>query len=123
MLRFKHLIFNFLLTLSFSSSMVFAETVNLSEYESKLDNFISTVNETKLILDAPESSANMQVQRYALCQRIEAYQNILNLVNQFPHAENSHLMKVIAEDFLTRQVSSFQKTGVSEENFCVLNQE
>lgn len=104
--------------LGISSSSVFAQTLGMNEYEQKLAQYIATVNETKLILDVPESTSNIQSQKYALCQRIEAYQDILKLVQQYPEAENSQLMNMIAQNYLDKQLAGFQQSGISEKSLC-----
>lgn len=104
--------------LGISSSSVFAQTLGMNEYEQKLAQYIATVNETKLILDVPESTSNIQSQKYALCQRIEAYQDILKLVQQYPEAENSQLMNMIAQNYLDKQLAGFQHSSISEKSLC-----
>lgn len=123
----KHFLLSIVLTLGLgiSPSIVFAQNLNMNdymnEYEQKLAQYIATVNETKLILDTPESTSNIQSQKYALCQRIEAYQGILNLVQQYPEAENSQLMKMIAQNYLDKQLTGFQHSGISEKSLCIQN--
>lgn len=125
----KHFLLSILLTLGLGilPSIVFAQNLNMNdymndymnEYEQKLAQYIATVNETKLILDTAESTSNIQSQKYALCQRIEAYQGILKLVEQYPEAENSQLMKMIAQNYLDKQLAGFQHSGISEKSLCI----
>lgn len=121
----KHFLLSILLNfgLGILPSIVFAQTLSMNdymnEYEQKLAQYIATVNETKLILDTPESTSNIQSQKYALCQRIEAYQGILKLVEQYPEAENSQLMKMIAQNYLDKQLAGFQHSGISEKSLCI----
>ena len=120
----KYFLLSIFLTLGLGISplIVFAQTLSMNdymnEYEQKLAQYIATVNESKLILDTAESTSNIQSQKYALCQRIEAYQGILKLVEQYPEAENSQLMKMIAQNYLDKQLTGFQHSGISEKSLC-----
>ena len=102
---------------SFSS----AERLNLIIPENKLEQYIAVVNDTKQVLDDPDAMANVQQQKYALCQRIQAYQDILQLTEQHPKMENAAVMKVIAQNYLTQQQQSFENSAMNQQAFCHTN--
>ena len=87
----------------------------------KLEQYIAVVNDTKQVLDDPDAMANVQQQKYALCQRIQAYQDILQLTEQHPKMENAAVMKVIAQNYLTQQQQNFENSAMNQQAFCHTN--
>lgn len=84
-----------------------AGRLNLIIPEDKLVQYITIVNDTKQVLDEPNAIVSEQKQKYALCQRIQAYQGILQLSEQHPQMENAAVMKLIAQNYLNRQQQIF----------------
>lgn len=107
---------------AFISSVVSAnaETQTLSEddFNQQIQQHIDIVNQTKNILDHPDSLASAEAQQQALCQRIHAYQDIVKLSNEHPQFENAMLMKLVAQNFLERQKVSLQSSGLNEGAIC-----
>lgn len=103
----------------------FAQTIRPladAEFNRQLQTYIDSVNQTKAILDDPNAQSNAEVQKKALCQRIQAYQNIAQLSQEHPENDNAELMRKVAENYLTRQKQSFEHSGWNVHVFCDLKQ-
>ena len=100
------------------SSLIHAEVIKLDQYQQKLDQYIAIVNESKKILDEPNTQFSATEQKQALCDRIQAYRGILDLTQNFPQQESAFMMKFVANSFLDRQKNSFDQSGMTEQVFC-----
>lgn len=118
MLKFKKQFKTVLAMLLIAPSFCLAEGLHAEAYKSQLEQYIAIVNDTKQILDEQQNTSPKQ-QKEALCQRIDAYQGILALTEQFPNAENSQMMHVIAQNYLNQQMKVLQTKGMTEQAFCV----
>lgn len=87
-------------------------------YPQQLNYWVQQVNATKAILDDVDVHPTAQQQKQALCQRIQAYQQIVQLTQQYPDAENAALLVSIAQLFLQRQQQSLQQSGMHISTFC-----
>ncbi|NHC05102.1 hypothetical protein G9F31_15355 [Acinetobacter sp. 187] len=93
----------------------------LSEHElhQKLQGYIDRVNQTKAVLDDAVIEPSVKEQQQALCQRIDAYQNIVKLSNEYPEFESASVMKIAALHYLKRQKESFDGSALNQKAFCL----
>ena len=103
---------------TFFSAYAAEERISFEAFNQQLQSYIDTVNQTKLILDGETSTADAKTQQQALCQRIQAYQDIVKLTQSYPEFENALLMKMLAERYLAKQQASFTETGWNQSHFC-----
>lgn len=112
--------YGLMMLMVFSSSTLMAQQYSAEEYNQKLNQYIAIVNSTKTVLDNPEVHASAEEQKKALCQRIEAYKNIVKISQANAQYENAPVMKLISQSFLDKQKASFEHSGVNEASFCAL---
>ena len=94
------------------------EKYSLEEYTRQIDQQIAIVNQTKLILDDPDTKLSALDQKNALCERIRAYKNIQIQSENHLHHENAFAMKMVSDLFLEKQQKSFAQAGMNESAFC-----
>lgn len=93
-----------------------------AEFNQQLQIYIDRVNQTKAILDDPNAPSSAEFQKQALCQRIQAYQNIAQFSQEHPENDSAKLMGSVAENYLARQKQSFEHAGWNVHIFCDLKQ-
>lgn len=104
--------------MGFSCQLSAQELNQNGHYQQQLDRYIEVVNKTKNILDDPQAKPSVQIQKQALCSRIEAYRSILALTQRYVDQDSAPMMKIIAEQYLERQKHSFEQVGMNETAFC-----
>ena len=90
-------------------------------YQQKLDHEMQLIEQTKQILDDEHSTVTLMEQKLALCGRLKAYQNIVDLADEFIQVEQAHVMKRIAQFYLNQQSTSFQQSGMTIDDWCSAN--
>ena len=107
--------------LGFFNTPLFAQqALDLSEAEfnQNLQIQIDIVNQTKSILDDPNLSSSLKEQGKALCQRIQAYQKVAALSEDYPQFETSSFYQMVAKRYLAQQKQSFEASGMNISSFC-----
>lgn len=104
--------------LSVVSANAATQALSEDDFNQQIQQYIDIVNQTKTILDDPDTLASIEAQQQALCQRIHAYQDIVKLSNEYPKFENAMLMKWVAQHYLERQKVSLQSSGLNEGAIC-----
>ncbi|AMW78925.1 hypothetical protein AMD27_08570 [Acinetobacter sp. TGL-Y2] len=101
------------------SGLTWANTVHQNHaFDLKLQQYIDVVNHTKTVLDDPNATPTALEQKQALCMRIQAYKNIVQLSQDNLDLDSARLMNQVAQVFLERQRTSFQDSGVNVAIFC-----
>lgn len=103
-----------LVMLSFAQAAILSQ----AEYDQFIDVQTNIVNETKSILDEPNSQSDAATQRKAFCARLNAYQNIKTISEENSHLNMANMMQMIATNFLNRQQESLTKSGMTTQVFC-----
>lgn len=101
------------------SVSTWANTVHQNPaFDLKLQQYIDVVNHTKTVLDDPNATPTALEQKQALCRRIQAYKNIVQLSQDHLELNSARLMSQVAQTFLERQDQSFKASAMSEQVFC-----
>lgn len=87
-------------------------------FDEKLQQYIDVVNHTKTVLDDPNATPTALEQKQALCSRIQAYKNIVQLSQDHLELNSARLMHQVAEAYLERQHKSFNASAMNEQVFC-----
>lgn len=87
-------------------------------FDLKLQQYIDVVNHTKTVLDDPNATPTALEQKQALCMRIQAYKNIVQLSQENLELDSARLMHQVAQAYLERQHKSFSAAAMSEQVFC-----
>ena len=87
-------------------------------YQQKLDHHMQMIDRTKLVLDAQEITATPSEQQQALCERLNAYREIVLLGDEFAELAQAQSMKRVAQFYLNQQSASFQHAGIALEQWC-----
>lgn len=87
-------------------------------FDEKLQAYIDVVNQTKTVLDDPNATPTALEQKQALCMRIQAYKNIVQLSQDHLELNSARVMHQVAQTFLERQDQSFKASAMSEQIFC-----
>lgn len=101
------------------SGLTWANTVHQNHaFDLKLQQYIGVVNHTKTVLDDPNATPTALEQKQALCSRIQAYKNIVQLSQDHLELNSARLMHQVAEAYLERQHKSFNASAMNEQVFC-----
>lgn len=98
-----------------------AESMIQEQYDQYIAEQTRIVNETKTVLDEPhtaEQKPSINTERQALCDRIQAYQNILKASQENSQLNMASMMATIAQNFLDRQNQSMNSSGMTFGVFC-----
>lgn len=87
-------------------------------FDLKFQQYVDVVNQTKTVLDDPKATPTASEQKKALCMRIQAYKNIVQLSQENLELDSARLMSQVAQAFLERQDQSFKASAMSEQIFC-----
>ncbi len=97
---------------------VYAATLTQAEYDQFIEVQTDIVNETKPILDEPDSHSDASTQRKAFCARLNAYHNIKTTSEENSHLQMANMMHMVATNFLKRQEESLTQSGMTTQVFC-----
>jgi uncharacterized protein YeaC (DUF1315 family) len=100
------------------NNIALAEKLPQADYDRFIAQQTKIVNETKQILDQPDSHAGTHSQRQAFCQRLTAYQAIQNVSEENQELDLAPTMAMIARNFLERQSQSMNASGMTTAVFC-----
>ncbi|WP_347474231.1 hypothetical protein ABEF90_07150 [Acinetobacter thermotolerans] len=98
-----------------------AESMTQEQYDQYIADQTRIVNETKAVLDEPhtgEQKPSINAERQALCDRIQAYENILKASQENSQLNMASMMATIAQNFLDRQNQSLNSSGMTSGVFC-----
>ena len=87
-------------------------------FDEKLQAHIDVVNQTKTVLDDPNATPTALEQKQALCMRIQAYKNIVQLSQDRLQLNSARVMDQVAQAYLERQHKSFNASAMNEQVFC-----
>jgi hypothetical protein len=106
--------------LGMSQTSISANLLDAREmaYQQKLDHAMQRIEQTKLILDDTEITATPLEQQKALCDRLNAYREIILLAEEFDQVEQAHAMKRVAQFYLNQQSEQFDQSGITLETWC-----
>lgn len=105
----------------FITNYAVAETMTQEQYDQYIAEQTSIVNETKAILDKPHTELgkpSISTERQALCDRIQAYQNILKASQENSQLNMASMMTMVAQNYLDRQNQSMNSSGMTTGVFC-----
>ncbi|MFV5490169.1 hypothetical protein [Acinetobacter sp. ASP199] len=105
----------------FITNYAVAETMTQEQYDQYIAEQTSIVNETKAILDKPHTESgkpSISTERQALCDRIQAYQNILKASQENSQLNMASMMTMVAQNYLDRQNQSMNSSGMTTGVFC-----
>ncbi|ATO20577.1 hypothetical protein BS636_13310 [Acinetobacter sp. LoGeW2-3] len=105
----------------FISNYAVAETMTQEQYDQFIAEQTSVVNKTKAILDEPHTAQDkpsISTEHQALCDRIQAYQNILKASQENSQLNMASMMAMIAQTYLDRQNQSMNSSGMNLTVFC-----
>lgn len=108
----------FLIMMSCSTSIVYAEQLSQEKYDALLNQYMQTIQNTKIILDAKDTMATAFQKNKAFCERMSAYENIKKISEQNKQLENASIMLVAANFYLDRQNKNLEMSGFSGFTFC-----
>src|SRR5690606_33678794 len=97
-----------------------ANTMTQAQYDQYITEQTDIVNNTKAILDEPhaQNKSNISTERQALCNRIQAYENILKVSQENSQLNMAATMTMIAQNYLGRQNQSMNSSGMTRGVFC-----
>ena len=116
----------FLVCLSFMYGATYANEsvlqpirlLSQADFDHQIELYTAQINETKLILDAEDSTASPEQQTKAFCTRLHAYQRILQISQENAELNMAGIMKMVAGRYLQQQQESMQSSGLNESAFC-----
>ena len=79
------------------------------------------LTESKAILGEPHTALdrpNISPERQVLCDRIQAYQNILKASQENSQLNMASMMAMVAQNYLDRQNQSMNNSGMTTGVFC-----
>ena len=94
-----------------TASLSHAEVLTQQAYDQK-------IQQTKAILDQPDRQADAKQQSQALCERLNAYEQIASLSKENLSLEMASVMLMASQNFLDRQKSSLGDSGMTASGFC-----
>ena len=98
-----------------------AETMNQEQFDQYIAEQTRVVNESKAILDEPHTASDkpsISTERQVLCDRIQAYQNILKASQENSQLNMASIMAMVAQNYLDRQNQSMNSAGMTTGVFC-----
>lgn len=95
-----------------------AEVLTQQDYDQKVEQHRQVIQQTKVILDDPESKADAKTQSQALCDRLNAYEQIAQLSQDNPTLDLAPMMLMVARTYLDKQQKSLTKSGMTSGAFC-----
>ncbi|GAA5557531.1 hypothetical protein Asch01_02271 [Acinetobacter schindleri] len=98
-----------------------AETMTQEQFDQYIAEQTRVVNESKAILDEPHTASdrpNISTERQVLCDRIQAYQNILKASQENSQLNMASMMAMVAQNYLDRQNKSMNSSGMTTGVFC-----
>lgn len=99
-------------------SLARAETLTQQQYDQQIQHHTEVIKQTKAVLDVPGSKADAEQQSQALCDRLNAYEQIAQLSKDNPELELSSIRLVASELYLNQQKASLGNAGMSIAVFC-----
>lgn len=117
MLKLKYCVCALLLS-SFSPLLQALEPLSQAQYDQQIQYYTDIVNQTKKVIDVPDSIYDAKTQNIALCQRIEAYRQIATLSEANISLDLASIMLSIANNYLAQQQQSFAASKMTEQAFC-----
>ena len=105
----------------FITNYAVAETMTQEQFDQYIAEQTRVVNETKAILDEPHTASDkpsISTERQALCDRIQAYQNILKASQENSQLNMASIMAMVAQNYLDRQNQSLNSSGMPKSVFC-----
>ena len=94
------------------------QLLSQADFDHQIELYTAQINETKLILDAEDSTASPEQQTKAFCTRLHAYQRILQISQENAALNMAGIMKMVAGRYLQQQQESMQSSGLNESAFC-----
>lgn len=95
-----------------------AEAITQQDYDQHIEHYTQVIKQTKVILDDPDSKADAKMQSQALCDRLNAYEQIAQLSKENSQLELAPMMLMVAQTYLNKQQKSLTKSGMSTNVFC-----
>lgn len=98
-----------------------AETMTQEQFDQYIAEQTRVVNESKAILDEPHTALdrpNISTERQVLCDRIQAYQNILKASQENSQLNMASMMAMVAQNYLDRQNQSMNSFSMTTGVFC-----
>lgn len=104
--------------LLYTASLSHAEVLTQQAYDQKIQQHMQIIQQTKAILDQPDRQADAKQQSQALCERLNAYEQIASLSKENLSLEMASVMLMASQNFLDRQKSSLGDSGMTASGFC-----
>ncbi|WDE14807.1 hypothetical protein KMZ14_08425 [Acinetobacter schindleri] len=98
-----------------------AKTMTQEQFDQYIAEQTRVVNDSKAILDEPHTASDkpsISTERQALCDRIQAYQNILKASQENSQLNMASMMAMVAQNYLDRQNQSMNSSGMTTSVFC-----
>ncbi len=98
-----------------------AETMTQEQFDQYIAEQTRVVNDSKAILDEPHTASDkpsISTERQVLCDRIQAYQNILKASQENSQLNMASMMAMVAQNYLDRQNQSMNSSGMTTSVFC-----
>lgn len=98
-----------------------AKTMTQEQFDQYIAEQTRVVNDSKAILDEPHTASDkpsISTERQALCDRIQAYQNILKASQENSQLNMASIMAMVAQNYLDRQNQSMNSSGMTTGFFC-----
>ena len=111
-------IFCMIVALSLSMSQAWAMALTQAEYNQQLAIQTKIVNQSKLVLEGENATQDVQRQKKAFCERLNAYREIARISDENPELDQAYLMGIIAHRYLDQQKQSMGGNGITEQYFC-----
>lgn len=94
------------------------ETLTQQSYDQQIKHYTEIIQQTKSILDEPNSKADAKMQSQAFCDRLDAYEQIAKLSRENANLELASIMLMASESYLNRQQDSLSGSGMTSAVFC-----
>ena len=95
-----------------------AEVLTQTDYDQQIQHHMQIIQQTKAVLDEPNSKADANQQSQAFCDRLNAYEQIAKLSKDNANLEMASIMLMASQSFLDKQKARLGGSGMTAEVFC-----